>query len=410
MVSRFEAAPSIANDVVRQWLDRVQFHAYDQAWLTMQADRIAQILWAALNRGEFSLEATNTLITIAPHMLTHHDVDGWVQLLFTALGGAYNIHDDELQGRLYAIMGQGHTLQGSVKQARTTYELAIGHAEDYITDRLLAEEIELMAYIGLFRTQTYLYTDQFSPERVTEVCALARKIDDPMLTANLYQALAGAYAHRADLERALGYGMTALGYWYQRGRPLEIARAAHTLAMAYSRQSLLVQAEQAVEIACRHVERAGNDQYTAIIGYERGIIASQQAKWEQAENWLRIARAGFAALGWDQHKAMVDRSIALTYIPQHRYGEAETHLNEAASIWARNENWYERAGVMATRGYLEAERGNSDTALRHYEEALVLCKQIPEMAARDLLYDSIIADLGNYIGSTSTSWQENDPE
>ncbi len=410
MVSRFDTASGISNDVVREWLDRIQFHAYDHAWLNKWSDRIAQILWAALNRDAFLVEATNSLVRIAPHMLTHHDVDEWVQLLFTALGRAYDIHDDELQGRLYSIMGQGHTLQGSVKQARTTYELAIEHAEDYITDRLIAEEIKLMAYIGLFRTQTYLYTDQFTPELVSTVCALARKIDEPMLTANLYQALAAAYAHRAELEPALGYGMTALGYWYLRGRPLEIAKSAQILALAYSRQMLLPQAQQAAELAYRHVEAADNSQYAAIIGYERGIIASQQAQWEPAERWLKTARDGFHTLGWEQHVAMVDRSLALTYIPQRRFAEAESRLNEAASLWEREQNVYERAGNAATTGYLEAERGHLEAAIRHYEHALALCAQLPEMEARDLLRQSILDDMAKYTGGSSESRQESDPD
>ena len=85
----------------------------------------------------------------------------------------------------------------------------------------------------------------------------------------------------------------------------------------------------------------------------------------------------------------------------------------AALIWEREQNWYERAGIMATSAYLEAERGSIETALRHYKAALAMCARIPEMEARDLLAQSIIADMEQYSGKMSgsheVSGQENDP-
>ncbi len=408
MVSRFEAVPAIPNDEVRRWLDRIDYHAYNPAWLNQRADRIAQILWAALNRDEFTVKATEGLTRVAPHMLTHHHVDEWIKLLLTALGRAYDLHDEELQGRLYTVMGQGHTLQGSLKPAQAAYSNALNQAREYIGDRLVAEEIELMIYIGQLRLETYLYAGQFTPERIAEIRALAQRIGDPMLTASLYQALAAACAHRGESEQALGYGMTALGYWVQRGRPLEIARSAHALSMAYSRQMLLPQAEQMVEFAARSIARADNRQYEAIIDQQRGIIAAQKGEWKQAVQRLEAARAGFRALQWSQHEALVERSLALACIPQKLYLQAEASLNNAAALWEQTpNNVYERAALLATRAYLNAEQGQIEPALDQLHSALALCDHIPEMKARDQLVQSIRDDLAHY--QVRAAQQRSDP-
>jgi tetratricopeptide (TPR) repeat protein len=329
-------------------------------------------------------------------MLTHHKVDEWVKLVLTALGRAIDMHDEELQGRLYALMGQGHLTRGNLKLAQAAYNNALSQAQDYINDPLVAEEIMLLVYIGQIRMETYAYTDQFTPERVAKIRALARRIDDPMLTAYLHQALAAAYAHRAESEQALGYGMTALGYWMLRGRPLEIARAAHALSMAYSRALLLTQAEQTAEFAYRHVQRDEHTQYSAIISQQRGTIASQKADWREAVKWLEAARESYRALGWEQHEAMTERSLALSYIPQKLFGKATASLDRADAVWERIPNAYEQAAIASTRGYLEGQRGDIEAALADLRAALFLCAGIPEMKARSVLVQSIHDDIAFY--------------
>jgi hypothetical protein len=234
-----------------------------------------------------------TLFAIAPHMLMRQDFRRWAQLLCDALNLAYDLKDDDLLTRIYTLLGQSYLIEGDVRPARIAFDMAIERAAEKHADELM-----LLATIGLLKTQTYQPSEEMTPLLVAHALALSARLDDPTISAWLHLALANFYTHRAEPARALGYGMTALGYWFQRGNALEIGKAAQAVASAYRSAMLLKRAREAIDTAHFYLWQTSNLPYRGIVFYERGAIDLLAERYDTAEEWLELAAAAFDALEW----------------------------------------------------------------------------------------------------------------
>jgi tetratricopeptide (TPR) repeat protein len=79
----------------------------------------------------------------------------------------------------------------------------------------------------------------------------------------------------------------------------------------------------------------------------------------------------------DHHgRALSDLGLGLAYLVGHRYGEAHTHLQEAANAWTALDDRHMGAAAINTLGLVLWEQGDRYGALEHWHRARELYDQV----------------------------------
>jgi hypothetical protein len=73
-----------------------------------------------------------------------------------------------------------------------------------------------------------------------------------------------------------------------------------------------------------------------------------------------------------------------------QFEDAQTHLERAEELWKMCGSAFEWASLRFSQAFLEAIRGDSRFALRLLEDAMHLTDNIPDMASRDDIRESIL--------------------
>src|SRR5215213_6375508 len=207
-----ERGKRYSNRHVVERLKELRSHYNDPAWLLNNADDLYGIIRTGVFVPPIYDRAVEALFAIAPHMLTRDDFRRWSELFCDALAVTSDLKNDKILTRIYHFLGQSYTLSGEVRPARAAFDTVIEHASER-----QANEMLLLAYIGLFKTQSYHINGDFTPELVKTVLALAKTVDDGWYSASLHYALTLVYNYRVNTTAALGHGQMAYAYWHQLG-------------------------------------------------------------------------------------------------------------------------------------------------------------------------------------------------
>jgi tetratricopeptide (TPR) repeat protein len=392
----------VSHDDVVKGLDEIGRRYRDSGWLVANTEYLYQVVRTGLySKSPVHDDAIWALFTISRVMLTSSNFRQWTLLLCDALAIILSgSRDNEVLMQIYNLLGQGYMLNRDVDTARQMYDTVFERAGESATPEQ-ADGIMLLAYIGMIKTETYDYTHRFGPEIVGEALAAARRLDDRMLTAWLYQALGGAHGHRGESQQALGYGMTALGYWHRKQNPYEIAKTAVMLAGSYRRVNLIEQAQRVLKLGHLYIERTDNSQYKALIAYEQGVLDYLQQRYGESETWLRRAYEGFRLLDWAHHMAMTYQMIGMVLAERGDYEQARHHLARAMEGWRRLGHKYEQANTLYELGRVAKLRGKRDRARTLFGQSFAICRKLPPMPARDELEKLILAALDDAKPATA---------
>lgn len=366
----------------KQWLDDAHTHRRDYAWLAENSDSIYRAIRESyLTNDGLPQDATRVLLDISRFMLTRVDYQRWWKLYFEAILMANKLRDYALIHEINVHFGQAYLLKGDVARARHLFASII---KDDDGSWQMAEQA-LLAYIGLIKVETWDYSGRFNEPVVAAALALSARLGDKLLTDLLYQSLAAAYAHRQHSERAIGYGLTSLGYSFARGDYLQAVMTGIVLASAYRKAGLFVQAQQTLAFVHRLARRVDHPQATALADYEQGVADYYQGAYEAAEKSVLRAHHAFEALQWKRQVTMTVHMLGNIALEQRQYEAAEARLLAALESWRELDHVYEQASVLYDLGDLNFRLGRRELALSYLDQSAAVCDEIPPMPSRQWL-------------------------
>lgn len=202
---------------------------------------------------------------------------------------AQDIKDNDLQVKVFRWMGEVSLKVGKHQIAHDVFLTALERAEAGQID-----DMKVAVYIELIKLQWFNLKQNLTQTLVKQALDIAAQIENHALQAELFDALASAYARLSYTEIALGYGQTAFAYWTLVKSHSGMGRAAYTLSAIYMHigqlkddKRFLNQAISYLEIA--HDELAHTDdmwQYP-LLAYEQAAIYFQLEEFEEAASWFQ---------------------------------------------------------------------------------------------------------------------------
>jgi tetratricopeptide (TPR) repeat protein len=376
----------VTAEEIDYWLKLLDQHISNEPWLWANEHRLFEILQAAVFKSHFYHRGANLLCEAVPILLLGQESARWRDLLMDALLDALSHRNNELLVNLFVGIGQSYLVRGRPHEARTALYNAFSRLTG--TDQ---RDKTLLAYIVMLRAETYEYTDQFDAALVKRILALAHAEHDILLNALLFQALCGAYLHGGESEQALGFGMTALGYWYKLRQRREIVKTLLMLTATYRSDVLIENAQQVMQYVHRYAEDAAGTQYEALIAYEQGVLYYYEAKYDDSAKWLLRALSTFRTDTESRQIAMTRHMLGLDYMQRAEYEAAQTELLKAQRIWNELKNTFEQANILCDLGELAWKREYPQSACEKWMQALEMCRLLPMTNARKRLEDYINA-------------------
>lgn len=372
-----EADDYLPPHVIDYWLNEIEVHSRDEEWLYKNEGIIYKVLGEAIRKEQRATRGSKLLFGIIPVMLLGQHPKDWDTLLSRAMLYLLDLKNNQLLAEMFVWIAQSYLVNGRTRAART----AIYNAFDRVASQP-SEDLALLAYIVLFRCETYEHTGEFNETQANVALALAHRLRDKLLTPMLYQSLSGAYVHQGKLKAALAYGMTALGFWYNQRNPSQIAKTALMIATAYRYAEMYSHAQEALQIAQRHIDPVNEVRYWAMIEQEQAVLDYHAHRYE--EGLLRLGKVEpiFIGEAWARHLAMTHHMIGLSLTELGKLGEARHYLTKALESWQHQHNLLEQVNVMYDIAALEAKDNNLSAAYHHANTALELCKKLPDKPPR----------------------------
>src|SRR3954471_6847176 len=160
------------------------------------------------------------------------------------------------------------------------------------------------------------------------------------------------------------------------GSPPAVAQALNVVGIAYQVGGDLDQAAAIYAAARAKAEVAGDGALIAMIDQNLGTVAMIRGDLRAALEAFRLSHLGYQTLGMRNHEAQILNNIALAYMELGELGDAEIAYNEAARA-------FEEEGDRARQLDLAVNKVQLYIAARRFDEALVQCDELLEVAAKE---------------------------
>jgi len=295
-------------------------------------------------------------------------------------------------------MGEDYLKVGKHQSAREVFSRALERAEAGDID-----DMKVAVYIGLFKLQWFNLKENVTQTLVRQALEIASKIEDRDLEADLFDALASAYARLSDTEAALGYGQTAFAYWTTKKNHSGIGRTAYTMAAIYMHIGQLRDDKRFLNQAISYVEVANNElahtddlwQY-ALLAYEQAMIYYQLEKFEEAASWFQQSLSEAEGMNSPHYVVVAQHGLGLAQTKLKDFASARRYLHLALDYWEDVKNSYEKASVLAGLADLEVRAKCKEQAQAYIDEGLQHIEDIPDLKMRQFLtaqFQDIISQL-----------------
>jgi tetratricopeptide (TPR) repeat protein len=421
--------PTIDTDNLKEVINLMRQHYRDRAWLIENEEEVHRTIQRGLNLNATTLlDSVDLALGVMNVTLTLESYPRWNKLLVEVFNAVLRYKPELIPdvaealsfkriandnaGEIRTKHADIYMLGGKVKQAQDKLEIALEkitqalqYAEDErLEDQPILREIMLMVYIGFFRTETFTQSAYFKPEYIQEALYLAYDSEDFYHQALLYQALSGVYTHRGELTKALGYGMTSLGYFHARTfHHPEAFRASSKSALilggAYRIHGLYKHAQQMFEKALEYSQSMPlpDTAQLNIISYELAVVAMHNGDYETARDNLLKAHEYYSNLKAPNYQASTSHSLGLVYTELKEFDEAEMYFKAAIAAWDKLNHPLNRAAVQRDRGYMEEKRGDIGSAVEYWADALVILYGLdPNIKLNQMMKEWLTEQLRKY--------------
>jgi len=380
----------LSTESVSDWLRYIKNAGESLNWLAPYENNLLKVLHKGLNRERQFRKSYELLTLVFPYFaLSLSHTEQWSSLLRDALLMAQDIKDNDLQVKVFRWMGEVYLKVGKHQSAHDIFSTALERAEDGHID-----DMKVAVYIGLFKLQWFNIKENVTQALVKQALDTAAKLENRALQADLFDALASAYARLSDTDVALGYGQTAFAYWNSVKSHTGTGRTAYTLAAIYmfigqlkDDKRFLNHAISFLEIA--HDELAHTDdmwQYP-LLAYEQAVIYFQLEDFEAASSWFQQSLSEAERMNSPQYVVIAQHGLGLAQSKLKLFSSARHYLHLAFDHWDDLKNSYEKASVLAGLAELELRAENKARAQSYIDEGLLSLEDVQDEKMRQFMKD-----------------------
>ncbi len=387
----------LSSESVSDWLRYIKVTGEPLNWLARYEDNLLAVLRQGISTERQFRKSYELLTLVFPYFaLSLSHTKQWSELLRDALLMAQDIKDNDLQVKVFRWMGEAYLKAGQHESARTAFSTALERAE---TGQI--NDMKVAVYTGLFKLQWFNFKQSLTRTLVQQALEAAHISADRGLQADLYIALAPAYAQMMETEMALGYGQTAFAYWMANTHYSGIGRSAYTLAAIYmhighieDNKRFLDHAINYLDIARDALTHTDDKWQYPLLAYEQASIYFQLEDFEAAASWYQQSLSEAERMNSPQYVVIAQHGLGLAQTRLANYTSARHHLYLALKHWDGFKNSYEKANVLAALADLELR--TSDYALARYylDQGLQCVDEIQDQKRQEFMQEQFqeIAD------------------
>ncbi len=378
------------SESVADWLRYIE-NADEQTlnWLAPHEDTLFSVLQHGLNWEPEFRKAFELLTLVFPYFaLSLAHTERWSQLLRDSLLMALDIHDNDLQIRVFRWMGEAYLKAGKHQAARERFTTVLERAGNADIN-----DLKVVVYTGLFKLQWFDLKENQTQALVQVALDTARLSQDLALQADLFDALAPGYARKMDTRIALGYGQTAFGYWMSVKDHSGIGRTAFTVANIYVYLNQLTDNKRFLKYAMSYLEVAREAlAYTddvwqhPLLAYQEAVIYFQLEDYGSASSWFQQSLSEAENMNSPQYVAVAQHGFGLALAKLSQYSMARLYLRFALKYWAELKNRYEQAAIYVGLADLEVSAGDKELAKSYIDEGLRYLEEIIDPKMRDFMH------------------------
>ena len=238
---------------------------------------------------------------------------------------------------------------------------------------------ELMARIHLQNARAFIELSQY--EEALSTCERAftifkqRNLLAPL--AHTYNCYGRIYYRLGELDRGKEYYEAALHLFrWDLNDDEGVIRAHNNLGVLYRHLSDWRQATWHLLRSMELSQRLGSFAHLAVSSANLGIVHLKAGTWDEAQEHFDRALKSYVQIGRDAGAARMRTGLATIATFRHDFAVAEAHLAAAEQITARLGNSREQVLVLFGHADLLHERGELEEALRRYDGALAMAREI----------------------------------
>ena len=382
----------LSSESVSDWLRYIKNSGESLNWLVPYENNLLLLLHNGLNRERQFRKSYELLTIVFPYFaLSLSHTEQWSPLLMDALLMAQDIKDNDLQIKVFRWMGEAYLKVGLHQSARTAFSTALERAEKgHIRDMMVA------VYIGLFKLQWFDLKQNITQTFVKQALDTAKDIQDRALQADLFDALATAYARLADTDIALGYGQTAFTYWTSTKNHSGMGRSAYTLASIYMQigqikddKRFLNNAMTFLDISRDELARTDDMWQYPLLAYQQAGIYFQLEEFDEAASWFQQSLGEAERMNSPQYVVIAQHGLGLAQAKLGHYPSARRYLHLALDHWNELKNGYEKASVLAGLADLELRAGDKALAKHFIGEGLQSIEDVQDQKMRQFMKDQL---------------------
>jgi tetratricopeptide (TPR) repeat protein len=302
---------------------------------------------------------------------------------------AQDIKDNDLQVKVFRWMGEAYLKVGKHEPARKVFLTALERAEAGQID-----DMKVAVYIGLFKLLWFNLKQNITQTLVKQALDTAKRIQDRVLQADLFDALAYAYTRLADTDIALGYGQTAFAYWNSLKNHSGIGRTAYTNAAIYMQigqlkddKRFLTQAMSFLEIARDELAHTDDKWQYPLLAYEQASIYFQLEEFEEAASWYRQSLSEAEQMNSPHYVVIAQHGLGLALSKLKQFSSARRLLYLAFNHWDDLNHSYEKASLLAGLADLELRDNKQNRARIYVDEGLKYTEDVQDDKLRQFLRD-----------------------
>jgi tetratricopeptide (TPR) repeat protein len=349
---------------------------HDSDWLRVNAKHVYAAIERGLGSERFYYSTVRVMLDLLARAMTDPVWKSWFEPLSTVVEAHTPVPHNPFQVGFQEIMREFRPFVG-------TY----GSGDNISAE--VAREL-LKVYIRLFKVLMFRAPPMLQEELLEQARHVARRLNDTLETARLNQTLALLYAHYGDMITAERYGKQAFNDYEYLGNESGIADAACTLAVIYRRKENTKTSHFYIDRALSKIKADKPDLRVATLFYEKGAHCAQDGSLNEALSYYRRALDVFEEFEAAYQIAMIQQSMALVYVHQNDFTNAEAMIRTSRTSWERLGNNYEWVNNHFAEAELELERGSYGLALSLLHRTIELARtQLEDTPARQRLIERI---------------------
>ncbi len=258
-------------------------------------------------------------------------------------------------------------------------------------------EALLNTYIKLIKVLNFSHSRLNGNELIDEAQAIANKLGNRALTAQLNQTLALYYAHYGLRDLAILYGKQAFSEYVNLYDSPGIADAACTLAIIYRIDFQYKEADLYLEHALNAALEHRHEKQFATLFYEQGVRCYQGNDFRLAQTFYETALEIFIEYEAVYQIAMTKQALAQVHGYLSDFDKAMSLLMEARRVWEELDVPYEWVNSFFVESDIERLRGNRELALRMMKQTIDKANaMIDDIPMRDYLIAQIKEHIAKY--------------